>query len=144
MLPPIRHRNSLLSDFFLYNNQTKKSHVMSATVPTQRRPIKISTNSSNDPSSISNSPRRFDTESPPSPTSLGSNPSKNSMSNRGHHHHYSRTNPLNVYKAGQERKGASFKIIVFLAATTFYTAFLYSGAGLKMHLSKLSLGTCFE
>lgn len=40
----------------------------------------------------------------------------------------STTNPLNVYKAEKERKGASFKIILFLAATTCYTAFLYSGA----------------
>lgn len=75
--------------------------------PTQRRPIKLS------------SSQEYDTESPPSPTSL-------MVKNITRHH--TRSNPLNVYKANQERRGASFKIILFLAATTCYTAFLYSGS----------------
>jgi hypothetical protein len=39
---------------------------------------------------------------------------------------------LNVYKEDYDRKGASFKIILFILATTCYTAFLYSGARCAM------------
>lgn len=64
--------------------------------------------------------RQYDTESPPSPSSM-----VKTILPR----HKSRTpNPLNVYKADQDRKGASFRIILFVLATACYTAFLYSGA----------------
>ena len=105
------------------NTNTYRRSVMS-TVPTQRRPI-INNSTNNNPNSISSG---YDTESPPSPTNNSALVNKNNMNNRVHLSSNIRTNPLNVYKADQERKGASFKIILFLAATTFYTAFLYSGA----------------
>ena len=37
-----------------------------------------------------------------------------------------RRNPNNLYRQQDKRPQASLKIILFLAATTFYTAFLYS------------------
>ena len=87
-----------------------------ATIPVKRRPIKQQS-----------SEKEYDTETPPSPTATS-----DMLKNKTRHHHSSRiSNPLNVYKADQDRIGASFKTILFLAATTLYTAFLYSGAGRK-------------
>lgn len=90
------------------------------TFPTQRRPIK-------QVYEVISATKQYDTESPASPSSPTSSSMKknNTLPIR---HHSRTSNPLNVYKADQDRKGASFKIILFLAATTCYTAFLYSGA----------------
>ncbi len=88
-----------------------------ATGPTQRRPIKHTESKEYD----------YDTETPPSPTTAAAAKAAtvktSQMGKIGR-----KSKPLNVYKAGSERKGASLKIILFLLATTCYTAFLYSGA----------------
>ena len=121
-------------------------------MPTLRRPRKSTTtqiNASDTESQLPSSPA-----SPPSSSlSLSSSPSpspspfmgvKNTSLPTRHHQHQqhqhqqqhphssARKNPLNVYKEDYDRKGASFKIILFILATTCYTAFLYSGARCAM------------
>lgn len=90
-----------------------------STVPKQRRIHTISKDTDTESQLHSQS-------SSPSQSSPSSLMVKNTNHLR-HHHHQRTSNPLNVYKADQDRKGASFRIILFLLATTCYTAFLYSG-----------------
>lgn len=49
-----------------------------------------------------------------------------------------RNKPKNLYKEQDNRPQASLKIILFLAATTFYTAFLYSTGGADQYLGSSS------
>ena len=90
-----------------------------STGPTLRRPIKYTS------STEEQQERVHDTESPPSPTAATAT-TTTKLSHMGKTGR--KAKPLNVYKAGTERQGASLRIILFVLVTTCYTAFLYSGA----------------